>query len=135
MSFFLFASSILNAAEDGVNMLSEPISYVIAFGLISFFLVSILVYSFLRQKKAIKLKNEILRDQEDKIKFLRKAHAENEYKYNQKENDNEKIVLELKYEITALEEKINDGTKNQVVTKIEAYKNKRDQSSKRVNLS
>ena len=68
------------------------------------------------------------------MEFLRKINAENDYKCTQKEHANEKAVLEFKHTITTLEEKINDGTKNQVVAKLEALKNKREQHLKRVNL-
>jgi DNA mismatch repair ATPase MutS len=73
-------------------------------------------------------------EHEEKIKYLRQTHVEYEYNQTQKEHSHEKKVLELKHTIENLEEKINDGTKNQVVAKLEAYKNKRDQQLKRVNL-
>ena len=52
----------------------------------------------------------------------------------EEKHDNEKTCLEFQHTITMLEEKINDGTKNQVVAKLEACKNKREQQLKRVNL-
>ena len=94
----------------------------------------IFIYIILNQRKTLKSKNLLLLEHEEKITYLRKIHAEYEYKQTQKEHANEKKTLELNHTIESLEEKINDGTKNQVVAKIEAFKNKRDQQIKRVNL-
>jgi len=98
------------------------------------FLLLVLIYTIFRQRGLLKKKNRLLAEHEEKIKFLRQAQAENEYKQIQKENANEKIILELGYEIKKLEEKINDGAKNQVVAKIEAFKAQREQHQKRVDL-
>ena len=127
----LVMSSMLEASVDIVTL---PKMYIVSIGLITLFVMLVLIVSFLRQKKILNHKNELIIAHEEKIKFLRQINAENEYKHTQKEHANEKTFLELQHTITTLEEKINDGTKNQVVAKLEACKNKREQQLKRVNL-
>jgi len=82
----------------------------------------------------LKIQAKTCIEHEEKIKFLRQTHLEYQYKQSQKEHLSEKKVLELEHTIQNLEEKINDGTKNQVVAKLEAYKNKREKQLNRVNL-
>jgi hypothetical protein len=130
----LLMSSMLKASAANENIVTLPKVYVISIGLVTLFVLLVLIYSFLRQRKILKDKNELIMEHEDKIKFLRQINAENEYKQTQKEHANEKIILEFKHTIATLEEKINDGTKNQVVAKLEACKNKREQQLKRINL-
>lgn len=134
MSLFLAGSSMLEASVENENMITLPIMYIIPMGLIIFFVISVLVYSILKQRTTLKDKNRLILEQEEKIKFLRQTYAEYEYKQTQKKHTDEKRLLELQHTITTLEEKINDGTKNQVVAKLKEYKNKRDQQLKRVNL-
>jgi biopolymer transport protein ExbB/TolQ len=134
MGLVLLMSSMLKASAANENIVTLPKVYVISIGLVTLFVLLVLIYSFLRQRKILKDKNELIMEHEDKIKFLRQINAENEYKQTQKEHANEKIILEFKHTIATLEEKINDGTKNQVVAKLEACKNKREQQLKRINL-
>jgi len=131
---FLVMSSMLEASVENENIGTLPKMYIISIGLVSLFTILVLIYSLLRQRKILKYKNKLIMEHEEKIKFLRQINAENEYKQTQKEHANEKILLELHHTIATLEEKINDGTKNQVVAKLEAWKNKREQQLKRVNL-
>jgi len=130
MSLFLAGSSMLEAAVENENIVTLPKMYIVPIGLVILFVVLVLVYSFLK----LKHKNALILEQEEKIKFLRQTHAEYEYKQTEKNHTDEKRFLEFQHTITILEEKINDGTKNQVVAKLEEYKNKRDQQLKRVNL-
>lgn len=134
MSLFLAGSSMLEASVENENMVTFPKMYIVPIGLVILFVILVLVYSFLKQRTTLKHKNTHILEQEEKIKFLRQTHAEYEYKQTQKNHLDEKRLLEFQHTITTLEEKINDGTKNQVVAKLEAYKNKRDQQLKRVNL-
>ena len=130
----LVMSSMLKASVENENMVTLPKMYIVSMGLVTLFVMLVLIVSFLRQKKILNHKNELIIAHEEKIKYLRQINAENEYKYTQKEHANEKTFLEFKHTVTTLEEKINDGTKNQVVAKLEACKNKREQQFKRVNL-
>ena len=131
---FLLMSSMLEASIDNENSITFPKIYMVSIGLVTLFVLLVLIVSFFRQRKTVKHNHEVIIEQEEKIKFLRQTNAENEYKQTQKEYANEKTFLEFQHTITTLEEKINDGTKNQVVAKLEACKNKREQQLKRVNL-
>ena len=134
MGLLLILSSMLEASVENENVVTLPKMYILSIGLVTLFVMLVLIVSFFRQRKIVKHKNELIIEHEEKIKFLRQINAENEYKQTQKEHTNEKTLLELQHTITTLEEKINDGTKNQVVAKLEAWKNKREQQLKRVNL-
>ncbi|PHS40705.1 MAG: hypothetical protein COB07_04130 [Sulfurovum sp.] len=134
MSLFPLVSSILEASVENENIVTLPKIYMLPIGLVVFFVLLVLVYSFFKQRTTFKHKNSLILEYEEKIKFLRQTHAEYEYKQTEKNHTNEKKFLEFEHTITTLEEKINDGTKNQVVAKLEEYKNKRDQQRKRVNL-
>jgi uncharacterized membrane protein YgaE (UPF0421/DUF939 family) len=134
MSLFLLMSSVIEASTGSEEMIALPKIYLLSVGLAVGFVMLLLLFTLSKQKKATKEKSDIVAEHEEKIKFLRKINAENDYKCTQKEHANEKAVLEFKHTITTLEEKINDGTKNQVVAKLEALKNKREQHLKRVNL-
>ncbi|RLA71473.1 MAG: hypothetical protein DRG09_00065 [Epsilonproteobacteria bacterium] len=130
----LVMSSMLEASIENENSITFPKIYIVSMGLVTLFVLLVLIVSFLRQGKILKQNNALIIEQEEKIKFLREINAENEYKYTQEKHENEKIFLEFQHTVTTLEEKINDGTKNQVVAKLEACKNKREQQLKRVNL-
>ena len=134
MSLFLAGSSMLEASVENENIVTLPKMYIAPTGLVILFVILVLVYGFLKQRTTLKHKNALILEQEEKIKFLRQTHAEYEYEQTQKNHADEKIFLEFQHTVTTLEEKINDGTKNQVVAKLEEYKNKRDQQLKRVNL-
>ena len=134
MSLFLAGSSMLEASVENENIVTLPKMYIAPTGLVILFVILVLVYGFLKQRTTLKHKNALILEQEEKIKFLRQTHAEYEYQQTQKNHADEKIFLEFQHTVTTLEEKINDGTKNQVVAKLEEYKNKRDQQLKRVNL-
>jgi len=134
MSLFLAGSSMLEASVENENMVTLPKMYIVPMGLVIFFVILVLVYGFLKQRTTLKHKNALILEHEEKIKFLRQTHAEYEYEQTQKNHADEKRFLELQHTVTTLEEKINDGTKNQVVAKLEEYKTKRDQQLKRVNL-
>lgn len=134
MSLLLAGSSMLEASVENENIVTLPKMYILPMGLVILFVILVLVYSFLKQRTTLKHNNTLILEQKEKIKFLRQTHAEYEYEQTQKNHTDEKRFLKLQHTISTLEEKINDGTKNQVVAKLEAYKNKRDQQLKRVNL-
>jgi len=125
---------MLEAAIENENIITLPKMYIVSIGLVTLFVMLVLIVSFFKQRKTVKHNNALLLEYEEKIKFLRQTHAEYEYKQTEKNHTNEKFFLEFQHTITTLEEKINDGTKNQVVAKLEACKNKREQQLKRVNL-
>jgi len=69
--------------------------------------------------------NEVLKEKEAKITWLRQIHAENEQRHINKEKELEKEILKLEHTIEKLELQLAEGTKNQVVEKIEALQKKR----------
>ena len=123
-----------NLIKLNENMLSVLESYLLPISLVVVFVVFFLLYILLKQKSLLSEKNITIVKHEEKIKFLRQIQSENEYKQTQKEHATEKSILELHHTIKNLEEKINDGTKNQVVAKLEAYKTKRERQLKHINL-
>jgi len=121
-----------NLIDKNIDTLIQ--TYFIPVNLVFLFILLFLVYTIARQRSILKKQIEICTRHEEKIKFLRQTHVEYQYKQSQKEHLSEKKVLELEHTIENLEEKINDGTKNQVVAKLEAYKNKREKQLNRINL-
>ena len=67
----------------------------------------------------------LLQDKEEKILVLSKVYAEKEQEHLHKELALEKEILKLIHSNESLELKLKEGTKNQVVTKIEELQNKR----------
>ena len=67
----------------------------------------------------------LLQDKEEKILVMSKVYAEKEQEHLHKELALEKEILKLTHSNESLELKLKEGTKNQVVTKIEELQNKR----------
>ncbi len=97
-------------------------------GTLFFFLLLALI-AFILFKKNAKDK-KILEEKEEKITWLRQIHAENEHRHLKKEQETEKEIISLKHTIEDLERKLQEGTKNQVVAKIEALQKKRQNASR-----
>jgi Na+-transporting methylmalonyl-CoA/oxaloacetate decarboxylase gamma subunit len=67
----------------------------------------------------------LLAEKEEKITWLRQIHAEHEQAHLQKEKTLENEILKLTHANENLELRLKEGTKNQVVSKIEELQNKR----------
>jgi len=67
----------------------------------------------------------LLQEKEEKIISLSNVYAEKEQNYLQKELALEKEILKLTHSNENLELRLKEGTKNQVVNKIEELQNKR----------
>ncbi len=80
-------------------------------------------------------KRELLGEKEEKIAWLRKVMAQNEHAKTKLEHETEKRIMELTHTIETLERKAKEGTKNQVVAKIEAQQQKREKALSRAGLS
>ncbi len=80
-------------------------------------------------------KHELLGEKEEKIAWLRKVMAQNEHAKTKLEHENEKKIMELTHTIEMLERKAKEGTKNQVVAKIEEQQQKRARMLERAGLS
>ncbi len=89
--------------------------------------VLLLVYLLQRSRKVIKQK-------EEKIKWLRQISAENDHRHSKRANEDEKKIIELTHRVSMLESRLKEGTKNQVVAKIEAMQTKRDRVLKRAGI-
>ena len=113
-------------------MISETYLQVLA-GLALFALLE-LIYFVLKYKKTIKQQELTINEQKEKLESLRKTLAENELQSIQTAHEVEKKMLLLNNSIESLNEKAKSGTKNQVVSKIEALQSTRERLLKRVNI-
>jgi Na+-transporting methylmalonyl-CoA/oxaloacetate decarboxylase gamma subunit len=68
---------------------------------------------------------QILKEKEEKITWLRQIYAEKEHNHLQDVQKMEKEILKLTHSNENLELRLKEGTKNQVVNKIEELQNKR----------
>ena len=97
-------------------------------GTLAFFLLMLIVIivQFRRGSK----EREQLEEKEKKITWLRQLHAEKEQAHLETVKELEKENLRLSHKIEELERKLQEGTKNQVVHKIEALQKKRHRAAK-----
>ena len=103
--------------------------YVIIFVLILSIFIIIQRYA-----KIIIQKEDIIAKHEEKIKWFRQVSAENEHKKTTQEHQSEKEILELKHTIENLEQKVKEGEKNQIVSKIEMYQERRSKLFERAGI-
>jgi rubrerythrin len=68
---------------------------------------------------------KLLQEKEEKIVWLTRSNAENEQRHTQREQELEKEILKQAHTIETLELRMKEGTKNQVVSKIEELQNRR----------
>lgn len=111
--------------QEQLNVLFHS-EYALAIILIIFILILSLLFFVIRYKKSLKLKDEVLKDKDEKIKSLRQYAYEMEQKKVKREHEIEKEILELNHTIKALETQQKEGLKNQVVVMIDEYAKKRD---------
>ncbi|CAA6805153.1 MAG: Unknown protein [uncultured Sulfurovum sp.] len=112
-----------------------PETYHQPLALLILFIFLVLIYFVNKYKKSLHKKQLILDEQEEKIKWLRQVFAENEHRFTQTEHELEKKILLLNNNIQSLEEQAKNGTKNQVVAKLEALQHKRTKMLQRANIS
>jgi len=96
--------------------------------------MGILGYLWQYTKKKVVLLEEQLEEKEEKINWLRQRAIVSEQKQVEKEHENEKEILRLQHTIDALEAKAKEGTKNQVVAKIESQQATRERLLERAGL-
>ena len=99
--------------------------YLFSLGAISIVLLLGLMYLLWRAKKQIESKNKRIGKKDEKIKWLRQTAAENAYKHTNKDHETQKQIMALEHTVEILETQAKEGTKNQVVSKIEALQAKR----------
>jgi len=116
------------------TLMQNPIYliYVAIFALIAYVILLFLAFKY---KNAFQKATLLLKEKEEKIKYLRQTHAEYEYNKTQDDHKHEKERIALNHTIEQLELKLSEGTKNQVVSKIEALQNQRDKQRKRAGLT
>lgn len=111
-----------NAAENSM-ISSEMAGYL---GLSAIFVMLFLLYILFKQKGALKQQETLLKEKDEKIKWLREIGVQNEQRRIAKEKELEKSITELNHTIEVLEQKAKEGTKNEVLMKIEALQEKRE---------
>jgi len=89
-------------------------------------IVVLLFMLFLSNKKA-KALQEVIKEKDEKIQWLRKVFAQKETNLNKTVRELENNVNELNHTIDSLEQKLKEGTKNQVVAKLESLERKREE--------
>ncbi|SFV56645.1 hypothetical protein MNB_SV-8-193 [hydrothermal vent metagenome] len=120
MRHLLLALLLIQTANAGEKAMQNTSLYLSIFFLI-LFIVSI--YAFYVNK--CNQKNILLQEKEKEIIALHQRHAEQEKEYFTKESEREKEILSLNHTIENMERKLQEGTKNQVVAKIESLQKKR----------
>jgi len=76
----------------------------------------------------------LLVEKEEKITWLHQVHAEQEQSHLKKEKELEKEILQLTHTNENLELRLKEGTKNQVVSKIEELQSKRQTVQNRLSF-
>jgi len=106
-----------NAAEISIHNSSLFLS-------ILFLVLGIIVfYAFYMYK--CKQKNTLIEEKEKEIQEMHKNNNADEKKKLKKESEIQQEILSLTHTIETLERKLQEGTKNQVVAKLEALQKKR----------
>lgn len=116
------------------NILTDHPIYFVYLAIFGISVSLLLLFVLLRYKKTLHTLRSSIKEKDEKIKYLRQTHAE--YEYNKIEGDHrhEKEIIALNHTIEQLELKLSQGTKNQVVTKIEALQAQRDKQRKYAGL-
>jgi biopolymer transport protein ExbB/TolQ len=117
--------NILHAAQTPIFQMS------IYTGVLFFFLLVVIVIIFILIKKRSKTA-QLLEEKDEKIKWLRQISAQNDHRHAQKEQEMEKEIMKLTHTIENLELKLKEGTKNQVIAKIEELQSKRQTAQSRI---
>lgn len=100
----------------------------------SIVIMLVLLYFVIRYKKTVNTQKQTLEEKEKKITWLRQIGAENDQRHIAKAHEFEKNIQTLNHNIENLELKAKEGTKNQVVAKIEAQQSKRARQLERAGL-
>jgi len=85
-------------------------------------------------KQKLKEAQETIEEKDEKINWLRRIGAENEHRHTTKIQELEKQIVELNHTIEKLEQRVKEGTKNQVVAKLEALQHKRAKAMEEAGL-
>jgi len=96
--------------------------------------IATLTYMLIKSKKLLKQQYKILFQKDMEVKTLKKIHNEEKMLSLKKEHSLESKLVEMEQNIKSLEQMKKEGLKNQVVSKIEEYQNRRTQQLNSVNL-
>jgi hypothetical protein len=113
----LFVVHTIQAAEAPIYQTSLYTGTVFLFLL----LAGIIAVLMTKRSKDRKL----LQEKEEKIVWLMQNNTESEQRHLQREQEMEKEILKQAHTIENLELRLKEGTKNQVVSKIEELQNRR----------
>ena len=119
---YLTMFTSLQAAEPGQIFQAYQGYFWITAG----FLSVILAYLTLHYKNTVNKLQKLTEEKDEKIQWLRRVGAENEQRNQLKVQELEKQVTQLTHQIEILEQKSKEGTKNQVVAKMEEMQHKRE---------
>jgi len=111
-------------AIDTVHAAEKPMNNS-ALYLTILFLILFIISTYAFYVRKCDKKNTLLQEKEKDIIALHQHHAMQEKESFQKESQKEKEILSLNHTIADLERKLQEGTKNQVVAKIETLQKKR----------
>lgn len=108
-------------------MKNEYSEYLLPLGGVAILLMLVLLYLVFKYRKDIKAKDE-------KIKALDNVNVQIMASFDRKNQFSDKKIIELTQNVKRLETNAYEGTKNQVVTKIEEQQKKRLRELNRTNL-
>jgi len=127
MKYLLIILLFLNTAQASQTSIYETSLYT---GTVFLFLL-LLAITIVQMRKNSQDK-QILKEKEEKITWLRQIYAEKEHSHLQNVQELEKEILKLTHSNENLELRLKEGTKNQVVNKIEELQNKRQTAQSRL---
>jgi peptidoglycan hydrolase CwlO-like protein len=119
----LLASSMASASD--LNQINISLGNILI--ITQAIIILIILFLLFRSNKKIKTLNKTIDEKDEKIQWLRKIFAQKESGFNKDIQDLEKKISDLNHEIEALEQKLKEGTKNQVVAKLDSLQRKREE--------
>jgi len=125
----VFLSPLLSAEFDESQSVWGIVSAVAT--ILALFFAAMWFYT----KKRLTGTEKRLEEKEEKILWFRQLTAQKEQAKINQEHETEKKILQLNHMIEGLERKLKEGTKNQVVAKIEAQQKKRENALSRAGLT
>jgi uncharacterized protein HemX len=109
-------------------------AYIVPLMIVMVVIILALLYGVKQYKNLVHRQKETLKEKDEKITWLREISAENDHRNLNKIHQFEKDIQALNHTIATLELKVKEGTKNQVVAKIEAQQRKRASQLERAGL-
>ena len=117
------------------NIINNYDKALLGAGVLVGLLLLVLLYLVFKYKKELNNARLLVEEKEEKIKWFRQIDAENERKRVDLAHNVELEMQALNHTIEALEKEAKEGTKNQVIAKLEALQSKREKLLQRAGLS